>query len=102
MCELISDTIVKAKKSHRCYHCGGEIARGQKYRRVIQKDDCIQVWKDHLDCALAARAYHRLSRLNWDEGVCLKNDLTYEDAEWIAEKFPGVAMRLGFVVTPFC
>lgn len=100
--DMLSKNIVRARKPHLCYNCGAEIAPGQKFMLTVACDGKIWIWKDHLDCAIAVSEYHKLCNLNYDEGVCLKEDLTEEDTLWIAEKFPGVSMRLGFVVTPFC
>lgn len=47
--EVISDRIIKARKSHRCGLCGKEIASGTLYRHQFNKDGG-NVWTFNAHC----------------------------------------------------
>lgn len=50
MSELIFETDRKARKTHTCSYCGGEITAGTTYRHAVLKYDDVYVWKSHKEC----------------------------------------------------
>ena len=98
---LLSSRTVRARKQHRCYHCDGVVETGQLYLHEVSTCDGFQVYRAHPECDRAARSYHRLCHLTWDEGVKLIDDVTDEDHGWLAEYHPAVAIRMGVALTPY-
>lgn len=97
----IGSRTATAKKAYRCDQCDGRIEAGERYLKEAGTWDGFQVYRAHPSCHRAAMAYHRLCRLNWDEGVRLADDVCSEDAAWMAEHHPAVAIRFNFVLTPY-
>ena len=51
MVEIISDSMVTARKEHTCSFCGLPIKNKAKYNRaVIKESGNIYVWKSHKSC----------------------------------------------------
>lgn len=66
---IIKESIVQARKTHKCIWCGLGIIKKSKYLRSNVKDkDKIFVQKSHLICA------DEISRLGW-----------FDEDEWIDE-----------------
>lgn len=92
--------IVTARKAHRCEHCRGEIAIGEKHRKSAQVwEGRFHAYREHLDC------YEAWNRLNFDlrdiahyEGAPFLCDDNHdpEDHDWMRHEYPAVADRLGW------
>ena len=102
---LLSQRISRAAKQHVCDQCGQPIHVGERHKaEAMVWEGEFQVYRSHLDCDRAAASYHRMARLNWDEGVNLRDEVGSEPDEmaaWLAECHPSVALRMGLVVTPY-
>lgn len=67
MVETLESKVRKARKTHSCDYCGGEISVGQHYEYSKLKQDYIYEWKSHTECGHIAQALW-----NWidpDEGL---------------------------------
>lgn len=66
---IIDEATPKAKKSHLCNSCLGEIKPGEVYLRLRCADDC-EAWtrKSHLTCAKAANTL-------WEAGFDHPNEV---------------------------
>ena len=90
-------TTQTARKSFGCDHCRQPIRPGEQYERTRGIwEGTPGVFRSHLECRDCAHEIWKLLGCNWDEGVLLSADVEPEDHEWIAEKYPAVAERLGF------
>lgn len=87
---------VKARKTHRCYHCYGPIEKGEVHRSATYKYDDIYTIRSHFECDHLWDAYMEYSSITYfdlwdgippiadywgDEGV---NELRY-----LCNKFRG-------------
>lgn len=57
--QQIHEEILKARKSHQCFHCYRSIGRGQQYRRSVIHYDGIYTLKFHLDCDALWNRYYK-------------------------------------------
>ena len=55
--EVITSDRPKARKHHRCYHCGQMIAPGLVHNRAVLNYDGVYTLRSHLDCQDAADDY---------------------------------------------
>lgn len=92
---LISDKVVTCRKEGACDQCGWRIQSGDRYRRQVQCDGGIRVYRAHVECDKAALAYAKIAGIEYyDDPPCLLNDITREDYSWLLTDFPEVAQRL--------
>ncbi len=68
--EIISQNKPRARKHHRCYHCGKMIAPGTVHDRATLRYDHVYTLRSHLDCQAAADDYvsHGYAP-DYDDGV---------------------------------
>ena len=52
MSVIIKSKVLKARKEHHCYFCGGRISKGERYNKSINKnlDGQLFIWKSHIHC----------------------------------------------------
>jgi hypothetical protein len=48
--EVLSSSKPKARKTHICDWCGGEINKGEIYENQFCKYDGVYIWKNHIRC----------------------------------------------------
>ena len=53
--EVVSSTIVTARKEHTCDWCSEKIKVGSKYEKSFLKDGDVWTWKNHIHCSEIAR-----------------------------------------------
>lgn len=90
--------IRRAKKKHRCEHCGGTIQPGEEHIYAVQ------VWqgyfdtnREHQDCREVW--LHLNGERGWDcDGTPFLSDDEWEldEQEWVIQNHPQVAARLGW------
>ena len=98
---LISHTTPIARKRYTCEQCFTWISQGEKHSKTVGTWDDFRTYREHLDCARAAYDYHSHFDHHPDDGVCLANDLEWDDFDWLADRHPSVAIRFNAVVTPY-
>lgn len=91
-----------ARKAHRCYDCGCEIARGERYAFNVTVDcGSATTFRSHLDCRAAALCY--VADWPWsdlEDGIqplaCMIADSGQAEAECNALRgyFPHVVTRI--------
>lgn len=90
---------VTARKSHPCDHCRAPIEIGTNHRKVAQVfDGDFHAYREHIECYEAWRELNfDLRDYPIDEGAPFLSDdyLEREDREWMREKHPLVARRMG-------
>jgi len=88
----ISHTTPRARKRHRCDHCGDMIEPGTVYDRTVDAWDGLRTFRSHVECAAAANDLHKIIEAGY-EGVNLSCDLEIDDVPWLREDHPLVAAR---------
>lgn len=49
--QILTDKIVTAKKAHKCFYCGFEISKGEKYNyKTIADNGSVDTFKTHVEC----------------------------------------------------
>ena len=94
--QVLSESTPKARKPHRCDHCGHPVAIGEIYDRAFIKDGGeTWSWVAHQDCTALSHVMHRDMGLSWDEGICLRDEWSdYPDEmRMYATDFPAVIAR---------
>lgn len=67
MVEVITTTMVTAKKDHICDYCLLPISKGTKYEKSFLRGDDVYNWKSHLHCIELA---NKMNMWEWvDEGL---------------------------------
>lgn len=97
MSTILSDVIYTAKKKHLCNECRRIIKPSERYRRQVYIDGDFHTYKAHEDCSEASLEYNHLIGTGYDDEMypldeCLNEK---EDRDWLKEKFPNVAERMG-------
>ncbi|UII80030.1 hypothetical protein [Flagellimonas sp. CMM7] len=64
--ETIFQNTRKARKTHKCDWCGGDIEKEEDYDYSFNKDGDVYVWKNHKRCMAIA---HELDMFDYDYGV---------------------------------
>lgn len=97
MSTFLSEREHTARKRHCCDECTTMIAVGERYAAQAYVDGEFRVYKAHVECREAQIEYLDLCGIGYDDdpsNLCNGLD-TREDREWILEKHPIVAERLG-------
>lgn len=93
--------MVVARKAHRCRHCYTPINVGEMHRRSAQVfDGQFDAYREHSECFDAWRELNfDLRDCPVDEGAPFLRDDEWDvdDKEWMREKHPLVASRLGWL-----
>lgn len=81
-----------ARKSHKCYECGCEITKGERYERVRAKWDCqVSTIKTCPDCVAVRDAMEDMPCFCWLHGSLLDDvDDQFQEAEFS----PGLRFNL--------
>jgi hypothetical protein len=88
------------RKDHRCAQCYCTIQRGNSSLRVAGRSDDFYSFRVHIECEAAAQAFWNEFRERGDDWPWFRDgDFEHDDREWIREKFPVVAARLGWCAT---
>lgn len=96
MTEIISEREHTARKRHHCYECECSIDPGERYTLQVQSDGGLQTYKAHVECGAAASEYRRFISLPyWEESDPLASSIDRGDHEWLLEKHPKFAERVG-------
>jgi len=96
-------TTVRTRKPHRCEECGKRIELGSaaEYRRGVWEGDFYS-YHLHPECSAAAQAfYDELCVPITDSWPWLVDgDFIASERDWICDRFPVVAERLGWTKEP--
>ena len=107
MSELISESVQKARKEHRCEDCDQPIFKGETYTRQFVKD-CGDTWtyKAHSDCLKVSWEMFRHFGLSYGDEWLGMATQSSEDWEWrksiaayLREKPEYAAVRRRMVLT---
>lgn len=91
----LGSTTPVARKTHQCDDCGTPIDIGERYVRNSEvADGSAFTWKSHVECQAARHALHRLWMMDYDDGICLRNDVSTDDHPYLLTHHPVVAARL--------
>jgi len=95
---ILSDEIrtCTCRKAKLCDQCDTLISAGERYRRQVHTFDGFCVYSAHEDCDKASAELHKLAGLRSDESYVL-HECGGDDKEFLIEKYPEVAARLGYV-----
>jgi hypothetical protein len=89
---IIADVWPTARKSHQCTVCLGDIAPGERYRRVrFIYDGGPEIAKEHVLCSAAVQQAIDELGLGWDEYPDFHEDVAPIIREVLSLAFPGVA-----------
>ena len=94
MSSILSDEIRTCRKAKTCDQCLKLINVGDRYRRQVHTFDGFCEYRAHEDCDKASVELHELAGLCSDESYTL-HEYGSEDKEFLIEKYPEVAARLG-------
>lgn len=97
MSTLLSNEVFNARKRHVCNECRRFIEPGEVYRRQVYIDGDFHTYKAHVECYRACLDYNAIIGSTYDDEMypldeCLNEK---EDRDWLKEKFPNVAERMG-------
>lgn len=100
MSEFFNHCNVKAtRKEHRCTACSKSIPIGSSTFYFSQKyDGLFYAGHYHLECRAAEIALNDLHGLSGEEWIALDSIDEDEDRDWLRDKHPLVAERLGLLV----
>lgn len=93
MAAILSDSIMKARKSFVCDQCLQRINVGERYRRQVHTFDGLCTYRAHEDCDKAASELGELADLNSDEFYML-HEYGDEDRAFLTERYPAVVARM--------
>ena len=96
MSSILSDEIRTCRKAKTCDQCLKLINVGDRYRRQVHTFDGFCTYRAHEDCGRASSELHGLAGLRSDESYIL-HEHGSDDKEFLIEKYPEVAARLGYV-----
>jgi len=103
--ELISDERPRARKHHRCFHCGGWIVPGEAHRKSTCKYDYVYSLRIHDDCEALWKQYESdagFSFYDFDDGYPPIREEWGNSGEFQSlcdsyrGKFPGPVTRMEF------
>lgn len=102
MTHLLSDHTRNCRKAVQCDQCGKHIEIGQRYRRQVYRDGALCTYRAHEDCDNAAS--EAMANGGWDprydDPIVLTESICPDNSQWLLERYPAVAARLGITQEP--